>query len=241
MINSNSNSSIFSANIFKKPIARSAGVIPYTYIDGVLHFLLQKEDVPHMKKAKGWNDFGGKPEKTDKNSMETAVREFNEETGCLFYLKETDNILYNQLKQDNYDAKNKDHNKMVADTIVSIMKDAKTYYYNKLSATQPLFINNKTTYVSYFLPVEYIPTDELPKAEDMHVDYETRYWRTCRWFNYQEIINMDDRIMHSRIRVSPIKNKLMYYFKNRMLICSTSEITGNIFKCMPVKNAVMTI
>jgi|GEM_PF-2608785 len=57
----------------------SAGILPY-YIDsaGHAHFLLGQE--PNGV----WADFGGRADQADKDPKETAIREFTEETRCVF-------------------------------------------------------------------------------------------------------------------------------------------------------------
>ena len=54
----------------------SAGIIPYTLINGRMYFLLGYE-------RKSWSGFIGSSE-NDETPIDTAVREFNEETALIF-------------------------------------------------------------------------------------------------------------------------------------------------------------
>lgn len=54
----------------------SAGIMPYTIVNGTIYLLLGKD-----KYERSWADFGGKVEKSDDNEIAaTAAREFDEET-----------------------------------------------------------------------------------------------------------------------------------------------------------------
>ena len=82
----------------------SAGIIPYTFYNGLLYFLFQRILNPTRKKDYGWNDFGGKKIDNNETTAETAAREFSEETSCLFYFKSMDDYAseqsYNLLKDN---------------------------------------------------------------------------------------------------------------------------------------------
>jgi len=57
----------------------AAGVLPVTWINGRMFFLIGQDT------SLTWSDFGGKREKSDKDMVHTAAREFFEETyGVLF-------------------------------------------------------------------------------------------------------------------------------------------------------------
>jgi hypothetical protein len=58
----------------------SAGVIPYTIVDGEYYFMLQ-----YSYKRKWYEDFGGKAEHIDKSSLDTAFRELVEETNASIF------------------------------------------------------------------------------------------------------------------------------------------------------------
>jgi 8-oxo-dGTP pyrophosphatase MutT (NUDIX family) len=66
----------------EKPQA-TVGVIPYTFIDGQIFFLLGRET-----KDKTWSDFGGKVETKDLSLGEALRREFYEETANAAELSE---------------------------------------------------------------------------------------------------------------------------------------------------------
>ena len=80
---------------------KSAGIIPYTFLDGKLLFLLQKQITRGKTKNYGWNDFGGKKNNLNESLYETACREFSEETNCLFYLNSDKNPDYEEFTSRN--------------------------------------------------------------------------------------------------------------------------------------------
>jgi len=62
--------------IDKKRNCYSAGILPYTIRDKTLYYLLGRD-----WRDEGWSDFGGKVEDKDNNNvLNTAIREFYEET-----------------------------------------------------------------------------------------------------------------------------------------------------------------
>ena len=65
-----------SNTVFRKPPA--AGIIPYTKINNELKFLLGYEN-----QRKNWSGFVGGYEPDDKFIVNTAIREFNEETSMI--------------------------------------------------------------------------------------------------------------------------------------------------------------
>jgi hypothetical protein len=90
---------------------KSAGIIPYTIIDGEVHFLFQKLDNPEKKKYSGYNDFGGKQSDKLETTPEIAAREFSEETCCIFYLAEQQfNNNYNTINNNNNNNYNYSYN-----------------------------------------------------------------------------------------------------------------------------------
>jgi hypothetical protein len=67
----------------------AAGIVPYSLENG-LSFLLGLE-----KSNKKWSGFVGGMEPKDQNIIDTAIREFNEETATVF--KDHLNYIYNQI------------------------------------------------------------------------------------------------------------------------------------------------
>ena len=60
----------------KKSVKYSAGILPYSFYNGVTYFLVGKD-----AREDGWSDFGGKCEVIDESkAIMTACREFYEET-----------------------------------------------------------------------------------------------------------------------------------------------------------------
>lgn len=193
---------------------KSAGVIPYTIHNGTLYFLFQRANHPIRKKDHGWNDFGGKKHDPSETTMETAAREFSEETSCLFYLKEQNDeksdILYDQLK---------DNNKLYYDenTINFLKKSillSQKFYANKITEfVSPICISSKEIYISYFVRVIYIPEYDLPRAEDIHIPYEHRYIRTCKWFSIDELILLYEKDFHKRLQITKIQQRIYNYYE----------------------------
>jgi hypothetical protein len=70
---------VLQAQAVQKRQKISAGILPYAYdTTGQPFFLLGQE--PNGE----WADFGGRADRADRNSKMTAIREFSEETRCVF-------------------------------------------------------------------------------------------------------------------------------------------------------------
>lgn len=205
---------------------KASGIIPYTYIDNKLHFLLQKLDNP-TKKYNGWNDFGGRkinynsddfiiynPDDNDgsviieNNSMITACREFCEETSCLFYLNDI-GLQDAQYFYDIYkDRKELDYDQIERDNLKKIINIGTKYYKNKLKNNLQLRMSCDGVYICYLMPVEYIPASDIPHAEDIHINRIDRYNREVKWFRYDDLLAINDHLIHKRLRLVKLKNKL---------------------------------
>lgn len=185
----------------------SAGIIPYTKYNNKLLFLFQHSLINNKKNA-GWNDFGGKRLSKDETTAQTASREFSEETSCLFYFKEKNDKLYDIFKN------NINHEETIINSLIDAIPKSQEYYENKITEyVVPLFINSKETYISYLLEVPWIPEEDIPNAEDIHIPYHVRYLRECRWFSYEEIINLNITEFHKRLQITNIKNKIISFYK----------------------------
>jgi 8-oxo-dGTP pyrophosphatase MutT (NUDIX family) len=192
---------------------KSAGIIPYTIHDGIVYFLLQQAQYPSRKKDSGWNDFGGKRIKSNESTAETAAREFSEETSCLFYLKENNSAefdsFYTSLK-NNIDLYYSNESVEILKKLIPL---SQKYYTDKITAfLHPIYISSKETYISYFVKVDYIPDSDLPKAEDIHIPYETRYIRTCKWFTFEELMLLNEKDFHKRLQITKIQQRISDYF-----------------------------
>lgn len=197
---------------------KSAGIIPYTFHNNKLYFLLQHIDLPYRKKDIGWNDFGGK-KNNEETTAETAAREFSEETSCLFYLKENkseeNEYIYSILKNNlslvyDMNAKN-----MLKSTIPLSQK----FYYNKIiKFANPIYLSSKETYISYLIKVEYISQNDIPIAEDMHIDYEERYTRYCKWFTIEELLKLNETDFHKRLQITKIQKRIKKYYDKGLFI-----------------------
>jgi hypothetical protein len=202
-------------DVFKN--AQGAGIIPYTIHNGELLFLFQKTIFPDTTKNRGWNDFGGKKDdKLDNNAKEIACREFSEETSCIFYLKENatdeNNDLFSELTNTNYSSN-------TIDKLKDIFKKSTDYYTTKLNKYDLKFnLHIKEIYVSYFLHVPYVNADSFPKSEDIHLEYDYRYIRQCKWFKYDDIIEIDENEFHKRLQIMKIKNKIQDLWHQRFFI-----------------------
>ena len=188
---------------------KSAGIIPYTYNNNKLYFLLQKLDNPIRRKDSGWNDFGGKKITEKETTAETAAREFSEETSCLFYLKHiNDTVSYELLKNnDQYDENS-------IELLKKIILESQKYYVDLITRYAiPLYISSKETYISYLIKVEYIPDVDLPLAEDIHMNYEEKYLRKCKWFSLEELNCLDEKEFHKRLQITRIQQRINNYYK----------------------------
>lgn len=195
---------------------KSAGIIPYTLHRGKVHFLLQKYTYPLNIKDKGWNDFGGK-RNPNEDTYQTAAREFNEETSCMFYLNEKKDK--NSKKFYNKLAKNRGITKdeQIFNDITSVMPDAEKYFRDKINEfVIPLYVSSKETYISYFVKVDYIPDDDIPVSEDLHIPYEDRYIRICSWISIDDVLKMKEGDFHKRLQITKIQNRIKKYHNKEM-------------------------
>ena len=194
---------------------KSAGIIPYTIHNGKLYFLLQNFLHPIRKKDNGWNDFGGKRTDSNEPTAETAAREFSEETSCLFYLnecKDTDPAAsqeqYNLFKDNPELTYSPETIELLKQTIIK----SQQYYMDKITEfVSPIHISSKETYISYFVNVAYIPASDLPRAEDIHIAYELRYIRECKWFSYTELMMLNEKDFHKRLQITRIQQRIASY------------------------------
>lgn len=195
---------------------KSAGIIPYTIHDSTLFFLFQQNDSPIKRKESGWNDFGGKQLLSTDTTAETASREFNEETSCLFYLKSIpENNLYSKLKNNPTLL----YSEKTISELQSILPSAQKFFADKITEFPfPLHVSSKETYISYFVRVPYIDENDIPKAEDIHINYENRYLRTVRWFTISEILLLKDKDFHKRLQITRIQQRIQNYFEKGMFL-----------------------
>lgn len=192
---------------------KSAGVIPYTIYNDTVYFLFQQLVNPPRKKDFGWNDFGGKKIPADETTIETASREFSEETSCLFYLKENDSDenskLYNILKDNSYLY----YDKRTVQILKNLITESQKFYKEKITEfVLPIYISSKETYISYFVRVPYIPQEDFPRAEDIHIPYENRYLRNCQWFSFDELMELNEKDFHKRLQITRIQQRVSNYY-----------------------------
>ncbi|MEM0354007.1 MAG: hypothetical protein QXW79_00360 [Thermoplasmata archaeon] len=192
---------------------KSAGVIPYTVHRNKTLFLFQRLDKPLRKKDAGWNDFGGKRMNMDESTAEIAAREFCEETSCLFYLVEKNDEESQRLYENLKSKDDLTYDERIVEDLKKIMPIAQKFYYDKITEyVIPIHISSKETYISYFVKVKYIPASDIPKAEDIHINYKIRYIRTCKWFSFEELMCLNENEFHKRLRITKIKQRIDNYY-----------------------------
>lgn len=191
---------------------KSAGVIPYCIENDKVYFLFQRIISPLRKKDSGWNDFGGKKISLEETTAETAAREFSEETSCLFYLKENPSkpAEYYEILKDNKDL---EYNDDAVNLLKELIKESKEFYKEKITEyVLPIYISSKETYISYFIKVPYIPVSDLPHAEDIHIYYDERYVRECKWFTIEELMELNEKDFHKRLQITRIQQRINSYY-----------------------------
>lgn len=197
---------------------KSAGVIPYTIHDGKILFLLQRIILPSnssiYKKDKGWNDFGGKKNDIFETTYETAAREFSEETSCIFYLIERSDEESKQLLKSITD-KSYLYDDSVLLKLQHTLNFSKDYFKDKINEfVIPMYISSKEIYISYFIKVTYVPEEYFPDYEDIHVYYDNRYTRECKWFTLEELLDMKEEFFHKRLQITKLQKKIKKYYIN---------------------------
>lgn len=197
--------------------AKGAGIIPYTVINSDVYILLQRAIHPHKKKNSGWNDFGGKKNKSE-CTITTAAREFSEETSCLFYLNEQPDYQSTYLYTKLLDNKNLYYDAYTITELKRQIPISTKYFFNRINKyVNPINLSSKETYVSYIVKVEYVPAEHIPRAEDIHIPYETRYIRECRWFTMNDLAYLSENDFHKRLQITKIKNQLQLYYNRGLL------------------------
>ena len=143
---------------------KAGGILPYTIINNNVYFLLQKQfNKKTTNKQSLYSDFGGKREKTDPNIRYTAAREFSEETNGIFFNKQQNKNLNQNIKTS---------------TIITE---------SLLKHQLPLYIYNYNgKYLIYLL---YVYPININKFDN--IEFFTKLKRTCEWINGKLLINDD--------------------------------------------------
>jgi len=103
--------------------------------------------------------------------------------------------------------------------LLRIIPLSQAYFTNKIQGYErKIFIYSKEIYISYFLRVNYLPADDLPKSEDLHIPYVERYTRKCKWFTYDELMKVDPQKFHKRLQITKIKQRLKYFYDHHLFI-----------------------
>ena len=202
---------------------KSAGIIPYSIHNGVIKFLFQIATDPQRKKDCGLNDFGGKRTNIIESTAETAAREFSEETSCLFYLKEHMNQQNEQQNEMYYDKLRENADLFYDENAINILKKlipkSQKYYYEKITEfVSPIYLSSKEIYISYFVKVPYIPESDLPRAEDIHIPYDVRYIRNCKWYTLEELLALNEKDFHKRLQITKIQKRISSYCKKGLFV-----------------------
>ncbi len=66
----------------------------------------------------------------------------------------------------------------------------------------PIHISSKETYISYFIKVKYIPTDDIPHAEDIHIEYMKKDMKENVMVFNRRILSMNDKDFHKRLQIT---------------------------------------
>lgn len=189
----------------------SSGVLPYCYHNGEILFLMQRMKYDNISNC-GWNDFGGK-KNGNENIIEGASREFCEETSCLFFI----NKFMKDINLVNISDELKNPNKNLKKFINSLINRAKKYY-SKNIINQCMYINSRDRYFTFLLKVDYIDAELIPDYEDVHVyNNDNKYERECKWFSYNELMEMENEKFHKRFYVPKFKFLISNYYEKSIL------------------------
>jgi len=154
---------------------KGAGVLIYKISNDKLYFLLGKENLIISKKCNKGNkycDFGGRKDKEDSNYIDTASREFYEETmGSLFSINEMKNKLLTSTVF--YNERYKYHQFLLKCDI----SDEKIETFNKIRS----YLNSCMKIVPQDKQVYYL---KLPCCPDGYVEKSE-----IRWFDLNEILS----------------------------------------------------
>lgn len=195
--------------ILSHQYSKGAGIIPYTYDGDKIKFLFQRYTHPNNTKNLGWNDFGGKKEGGDFDSIETAVREFSEETTCMFFLNDYNRDAYNMIRDYNEEKSTSEEKRKMMNIINGFINLTRTEYEKKMRCIENIpCLYSRDTYTCYFMPVKYINSADFPSGEDLHVYYDDRYQREFKWMTCDELSSLGDRDFHKRLQVLKIKDKI---------------------------------
>lgn len=206
---------------------KSGGIIPFTVVDNKFYFLFHQYDSRSNPKNIGWNDFGGRKDNQDPNNAYTAAREFCEETSCIFYIysKPDLSVVLNgveYLQPQILDMLKKNDTLSYDATAVSILCEliprAAKYYANIIDTDSAMYVHVGDIYISYFMQVDYVPVDIIPNAEDIHINYNVRHLRTCKWISYDELMNLRIRDFHRRLQITKIQHKIREIFSKKLLV-----------------------
>lgn len=142
-----------------KHICKAAGILPFTIINNNIYFLLQFSNTF----PKIYSDFGGKREQCDQDIIETAAREFAEETNGIFFNQSITSSL----------------------SITNSIKKSKIIISSLLSYKEPTYIYNYNgKYVIYLLQLYPINKNIFGNIENF-----TKINRKCEWIESSKLLD----------------------------------------------------
>lgn len=189
-------------------LAKSAGVVPYSYVEGKLYFLFQIthppiSDIKSRNKIGVLCDFGGKRDALlDKDIIMTASREFSEETSCLFFEKDSEKNNLKNLK--NLITKSTEH---YSNQIKNMCEKHKYFE-----------LYHDFSYVVYLLKTDYIPAETFPDKEDQYINYDVHYKRECLWISYDDLMRMPYYKIHRRLNAVKLLPKIRCLYDNDLFL-----------------------
>lgn len=108
-----------------------------------------------------------------------------------------------------------------ADTVLdlkNIIKLSEQFFFNRINTyVHPIHVSSKETYISYIMKVAYVPIADIPRAEDIHIPYEERYIRNCKWFSLDEFMLIEEDEFHKRLQITKVKNRIQNYYDKGLL------------------------
>lgn len=102
------------------------------------------------------------------------------------------------------------------DKLKELIPISQKLFSHKISTSCPiLYASSKEVYISYFVKVPYIEETDIPKAEDIHIPYDYRYIRNCKWFSVDEILSMNESEFHKRLQITKLQNRIRNYMMQK--------------------------
>jgi hypothetical protein len=110
-----------------------------------------------------------------------------------YYGKKNPKLLYDILARYEWNFDNLEHLQLM-----ELIDDSSNHYKQLLMQRLDMYFKSKNGYICYFVPIEYIDPSLLFPSEDIHIAYDSRYIRECKWFTYEELRNLGNN-KHKRL------------------------------------------